>query len=515
MAAYPVAKGSAAAVYMKLDGLRAEKLTTAEECAALTIPKLFPLSGETPDTGTNNQDYQSFGAQCVNHLATKLMLTLFSPSRPFIRLDPSDELRAQAQSAGIDETQLTDVLRQGELKAVKTLDGLALRPKLFEIIKHLIVVGDVLEVLDDDENTIRVMTMRSYVVKRDIAGRVHTLCIKECVSFDELELEVQQEIGETNKGRYADDSMVDFYILVQRQPDGKYATSQWVNEHRLGPKFDGKFTEDKLPYRVLTWDLADKDNYGTGLCEDYLGDLSALSLMSESLVNAAILAGEYRWLANPGGMTRPEDFNASKNGECLPGSEGDLTMVNAAAQVAGAMQVQQSVAQDYIGRIGRGFLMSSAVTRNAERVTAEEIRMQAQELETGLGGAYSRLAVDLQKPLALFLLALAGLAIKGKSIVPVIVTGLDALSRNGDLENLKNFLNDLGKLGLLPDPLLRRLKLDAIITDLGTGWGVQAGKYVKSSDEVAQDDAQAGAQEAATAGGVARAEAAAQPQGTV
>ena len=51
-------------------------------------------------------------------------------------------------------------------------------------------------------------------------------------------------------------------------------------------------------------------------------------------------------------------------------------------------------------RLGAAFLLNTAVTRDAERVTAQEIRMQAQELESSLGGVYSRLANELQLPLA-------------------------------------------------------------------------------------------------------------------
>jgi hypothetical protein len=114
--------------------------------------------------------------------------------------------------------------------------------------------------------------------------------------------------------------------------------------------------------------------------------------------------------------------------------------------------------------------------------------------------------------MAFFLLDSADLTIKGKSIEVLIITGLDALSRNGDLENLKLFLQDVGALGVLPPDVLARLRLDTIIKDLGTGRGIVANKYVKSDSEVQQDRTQEAGNEIAAAGGVAQAEAAAQPQ---
>ena len=507
----------APSLWTELDSGRSDILRRAGELSALTIPKLFPVADTKQNDGSRNQDYQSFGAQCVNHLSTKLMLTLFAPSRPFVRLDPSDAVVAESEAAGLTKEDLEAILAKGELKTVKQLDALALRPKLFEILKHLIVAGNVLAVLNSEKQTVRVLTLRNYVVKRDIDGVVKCLVIKECVKFDELAEEVQAAIQTKDsgaKGRYGPDTKVDYYTVVERAGKG-YNSEQWVNSNKLPEQFSGYYPEEQLPYRALTWDLADSDDYGTGLCEDYIGDLNALSVLSEALVNAAILASEFRWLASPTGMTRPEDFSDSANGECLPGSEGDLTLVQAGREVAGAMQVQQSTIAEYINRLGRGFLMSTAVTRNAERVTAEEIRMQAQELETGLGGGYSRLAVDVQKPLAYFLLDTIGLKIKGKSFTPVIITGLDALSRNGDLENLKLFLQDVGALGQFPPEVLARLKVDEIVRDLGTGRGIDAKKYVKSASEVSSDRAEEAGREVATAGGVAQAEAAAQQPGAV
>ncbi|MBL1329612.1 hypothetical protein JL926_19595, partial [Acinetobacter baumannii] len=81
-----------------------------------------------------------------------------------------------------------------------------------------------------------------------------------------------------------------------------------------------------------------------------------------------------------------------------------------------AMQYIDTVATKYVNRIGKGFLLSSSIVRDAERVTAEEIRMQANELETSLGGVYSRLAVDFQKPMAYWLTKRAGVKLAGKDI---------------------------------------------------------------------------------------------------
>ena len=59
----------------------------------------------------------------------------------------------------------------------------------------------------------------------------------------------------------------------------------------------------------------------------------------------------------------------------------------------------------------RAFMLSTATTRQAERVTAEEkSRCRLQELETSHGGIYSKLADEWQTPLAHIILNMEGIS---------------------------------------------------------------------------------------------------------
>ena len=121
--------------------------------------------------------------------------------------------------------------------------------------------------------------------------------------------------------------------------------------------------------------------------------------------------------------------------------------------------------------------------------------MQAQELETSLGGAYSRLAIDFQMPMAYWLMAIIKMNIDGTDVEPSIVTGMDALSRGGDLDNMKLFLADCAALGNINPIVLARMKIDNVITGFATGRRINPGQYVKSEGEVAQEQAQQQAQQ--------------------
>ena len=49
-------------------------------------------------------------------------------------------------------------------------------------------------------------------------------------------------------------------------------------------------------------------------------------------------------------------------------------------------------------RLQFAFLLNSSIQRNAERVTASEIRFMAEDLEQALGGIYSILSQEFQLP---------------------------------------------------------------------------------------------------------------------
>jgi len=106
------------------------------------------------------------------------------------------------------------------------------------------------------------------------------------------------------------------------------------------------------------------------------------------------------------------------------------------------------------------------------------------------------------------------LSINGTDIEVTIITGLDALSRSGDLDNLRGFLQDMAAIAGLPEPVTMRMQLGNVILRFAQGWGVDPQGLIKSEEQVQQEmqamQQQAMQQQVQTAGGVAQAEAAAQ-----
>lgn len=473
---------SALARWKQLDAKRKGFLLRLQGYAAVTIPKVCLPDDINQNSESIQHDWQSVGAQAVNHLLNKLMLALFSPSQPFFRLDPSQSLADKLNAQGITEEKLRSALVGGEQRAIRLLDQRAVRPKLYEILKHLIITGNGLLDRSDKEN-LRVMGVKRYVVKRSVSGKAIEILIHERVLFDELDDTVREEVP-----NHQPDHEVDF-IRWYKWSDKRWTLTQHVDSTMLGESFNHEWDEEKFPIHPLVWDLADEEDYGTGLVEDYAGDFGTLSTLSEAEVKAAILASDFRWLANPSGITNINDFKESATGDVLAGHKDDLSIVSHVN--GGALEQLGKSAEKYIRRIGMAFLLGTAVTRDAERVTAEEIRMQATELETALGGVYSRLAVDLQLPLVRWLLDGIKVDISGTELEPTITTGLAALSRSADAQMLVMFLQDLAGVAAMPPEVQARLQIGAVLSTLAAARGLSADKYVKPEEQVQQEQAQA------------------------
>jgi head-to-tail connecting protein len=473
----------------ELDNDRKSFLGRCEKYSAFTIPKICPPDGYNQNGDELQHDYQSLGAQAVNHLANKLMLALFAPSRPFFRLDPTAKLAAQMDGAKMSRDDIASELAQAEKDAVNELDKRALRPKLYNSLKHLIITGNALIILGKD--SMRVLGIKNYVVKRGVDGEVLEGIVKEMVNFQSLEgdvvAEVQRRLNQDTIGDAK--GMVAMYKWIRKCGEHKYEMDTWIDDVKLSTKYAGKYNEKNLPFRFITWDLESNSDYGTGLVEDYTGDFASLSILSQATVQAAILASEFRWLVNPAGQTSATDFEKSQNGAALSGVAGDVVLVQSGK--ANDLQVNIQIARDYINRIGSGFLLQSAVTRQAERVTAEEIRMTAEELESSLGGAYSRIAVDVQVPMAYWLMKLRNRPIAGTDIEPTIVTGLAALSRAGDRDNLVLFLQDVAMLSQVQPAMQARMRVGAIQAAFAAARGLMASQYLLSDAEFAAQQAAA------------------------
>ena len=138
------------------------------------------------------------------------------------------------------------------------------------------------------------------------------------------------------------------------------------------------------------------------------------------------------------------------------------------------------------------FMMPNVIRRDAERVTAEEIRRMATELEKSRGGTYNNLSKNLQGPVAELLIAdvlrssTALSNLKANDLLPIVNTGLQGLGRSLELESTLMFLNDLQ---MIPG-MEQLVDQNQLIHRLAALRGLEMSSVIKSP-EMLQQEAQA------------------------
>ena len=254
------------------------------------------------------------------------------------------------------------------------------------------------------------------------------------------------------------------------------------------PNSRGTYPLERVPFIPLRFTRIDGEDYGRGFVEEYIGDLRSLEALTRAIVEGSSASAKVLFLVRPNGTTKQNTLAKAPNGAIVQGDANDVTTLQ--VQKYNDFRVAQETAQRITERLSFAFLLNSSVQRNAERVTAEEVRYMAQELETALGGVYSILSQEFQLPLVRLLLA--RLESDGKmpkmpkdSIKPQIVTGLEALGRGQDLNKLAQFLTYLQPLG--PQVISQNLNVDDYIDRLGASLGIDTGGLVKSVEEKAQE----------------------------
>lgn len=471
-----------AGVWAKLNGRRTNHLNRQIECAELTIPALLPKEHTNEDVQLPTP-YQSLGARAVNNLASKLVLSLFPPNSPFFKFDLDavvrERLKAELGEKGLKE-KITSKFVVIEQDITRYFESEAMRPQLYRALRLLIVTGNVLLELPDD-GPIKAFRLDKYVVRRNPSGQPVHIVLKEMIDPDE----VPEGIDRNQEDKKEGDGSKPIELYTEAKWD--YDDKKWhIKQECLGqlvPDSEGAYKKDECPFLALTWTLADGENYGRGHVEEYLGDFISLDGLSQSLLEGAAIAAMVKFLVNPSGQTNVEDLKKTRNGGFCAGREGDVVPVRLEKFADFRTAYDQSNTIE--GRLSRAFLLNESVQRDAERVTAEEIRYMAQELDDAIGGIYSVLSLELQFPflrrLMFRLRKRKGLKLPA-DVQPTIITGFEALGRGHELRKLRTALEYLQPFG--PEVLSMYIKVENYIQRVFNAVGVDTDGLVPTSEEI-------------------------------
>lgn len=478
--------------YEQFTSTRSPALQRARDAAALTIPSLMPPEGAS-DATSLPQPYQSVGARGVGNLAAKLLLALFPPGSSFFRLTVDtflmDKLTEKAKAAGEADPlgEVEAALSKIERAVLTRLEQRNTRPVLSEMFKHLIVAGNaLLHILPD--GALKLFTLQHYVVKRNGDGEPVEIIVKEALSRKALPPEVKEIVEAkqaTGDQKSNDIETINLYTWVRRQANGSWLVHQEVFGQRI-EETDGTYPKDKPAWLALRWNYVPGSDYGRGHVEEYIGDHFSLESLSQRIVEFAGNAARVLWFVNEAGTTSKKKVAESPNSQVIDGDAKDVTIM--AMDKFPDFQVVESTADKIARRLEQSYLQNSSIQRSAERVTAEEVRYMAGELEQALGGTYSILGQELQRPLVVRLMAVMQRArelpiLPEKTVVPQIITGLDGLGRSSDLMKLDMLITGIAQT-VGPQGVAEYVNVGAYMKRRAAALGIDIDGVVRSEQEV-------------------------------
>ena len=461
-----------------LDSRRQYRVDVARKCASLTIPSVLP-----PRDWTENQilpqPYSSIASRGVTAMASRMLSALMP-------LNDSPFFKFSLKNGAEPTPEIKSYLETLSYQVYNKIVNNNLREMVFQALQHLIVVGDVLVMMDDDFN-FRNLRIDHYVVQRNVSGQLIELIHLEHYPIDPDDLSYTQTSSVISKPGYKT-----IYCQYELEEDEK--TWKARKEDEDGNLFmEGEYSV--LPAIPLRWYSIIGENYGRSHCEDNLGDLISLENYTQAHIEGMAASSTFWIGVDPSGLTEIDDISSATNGTFIPARTNDIFCLSPAQTLSPQISSTSAAVSEMRREVAEAFLMTSGAIPSGDRVTATAVRMIGSELETVLGGAFSAIARDLMEPIvkrAVFIMLNNGdmdermyeqFFEKDGTLSVEIVTGLQALSRDSDLQKLMQMGEMVRN---LPPQALQTFRWDSYSRALISSLGFDPRMWVKSEEEVAQ-----------------------------
>jgi hypothetical protein len=458
-------------------------LNRARDCSKLSIPSLIPPSGSTGHDKFPTP-YQGVGARGVNNLASKLLLALLPANTPFFRLAIDDfTLEELAQVEGA-RAEVEEALNRIERSVQSEIETSGIRVSSFEAMKHLVVAGNTLMFLMPSGG-VRLYRLDNYAVRRDPSGSVLEIITVEHISPSMLP-EGLAKVTASEPTVGGKEGNVAVYTYICRK-DGKWYSEQEVNGVIVEGS-QGTYPLGKCPWIPLRFTKVDGEHYGRSYFEEYLGDVRTLEALTKAMTEGAVAAAKVLFFVKANGTTSMMALRDTPNMGIAVGSADDVSTLR--LDKFNDFRVAMEQSNKVEDRLNYAFLMNSAVQRAGERVTAEEIRFMANELEDTLGGIYSILSQEMQLPIVSALMHRMELdgklpALPAGTVQPQITAGMEALGRGHDLSKLASLLQQITPLASFAgEQLGDYINVGDYIKRAGTALGIDMKGLVNSEDAV-------------------------------
>lgn len=486
-------KKTIAGRYQALDQGRWEILERVRLCAALSKPSLEPPEGhDKQDRLADN--FQSVGSRALMSMSGRIMGNVFPGLLPWFQLDLAPELQ---HGTTYNEAEKADLLRflmsvelivdaayesggaggvtLGTDKAMfrgSNRRALGFRSNMHQAINLIIGTGEVLmQVMDDPDDKFRLKVFRrsQYVTKRDSAGDVLIHIIREKVDplairedrFAKSELK-RDELEQLP----AHERMRDLYTMVSWEPQARtWKITQELNENVIYEN-----TRKVSPFISVPFDLVPGEDYGRGLIEANLGDLRSLDEIELRLLDILAVAAKVVYGIDRNSAFTPRRLAKVPHGGFLPGAriaDGRVQDVGVLAHdKTHDFAMLTAGVERKMSELSRAFLMETP-RRDAERVTAVEIRREIALVDEATGGVLSNIAEQLQLPLienALYMLMRDGKVptFNRSEIAVQSLTGIAAMGREAQKSQIIELVQFAQVLGQVYPDAVRYLNSEGV-----------------------------------------------------
>lgn len=477
---------NAASRYQLLQTDRQHFIDRADECAKLTLPMLFQKDASSSRNMKIKDPVQSIGTRGVNTMAAKMTVSLLPMNTSFFKInldevglppDMDEEFKAEVMNGigTLERQTLKDIENSGDITALN------------EALKHLIVVGNVAAYVGD--NGIRLYDLNKYVVMRDPEGNVKEALICEEVAPDSLPqeflLKLAAEGVEKKTGNVERTLTVYTHITFE---DDRVKWHQEAEGHKIEGT-GGDVPADGNPWLFLRFIRVDGESYGRSYVEMYLGDLRSLEVLTKAVNDASAAAAKVLFLVRPNGTTSTKVIAQAPNMAVRTGNADDVSVLR--LDKGGDMNVAKMMIDEITRRLAHAFMLRTEVMRDAERVTAEEVRIVARELDESNGGIYSILAKEFQLPYVkrrIFMLRKRlkiGKLPEGVDIA--IVTGFAALGRAGEGDKLLRFIEKAAMAAQAAQALGGKVNLDELLERLAIAEGIETKNLFADPEKLAEE----------------------------
>lgn len=482
---------------MKTDGVIAGEYTAdeydrqaplerARQYSLLSIPAVQPPESFNPDEILGSS-YQSLGARIVINAEGKLMLALFTPGSPWYRRVLAPGVRYDPNLSADDLAFIDQKLYIQELQIQSALDTSNYRNMMRHAIRQELVTGSSCIEITDDFG-FKVHRLDNYVVRRDADSKVKYTIV--CEKIDPLSLsEDDFAKSELRMAEFANkpykDRLVKVYTKAERQKSGGWVVSEEVNGNVIRQR-----QQPYSPFLVGAYDLIPGEHYGRGFVECNLsGDLRSYNGATKGLVEG--LAAMTRLLVgiDPMAKITPDELERAPNGHVFNTQVRDGTVQGIGFVKTDKYQdlaFARSLREDIKGELSAAGLLETELQPTGERVTATQVMRVAREVSDAMGSIYVNIADDLQRPLLEYTIWHLE---REKVLVPLpkgstsiqIITGVEALTRQQELERLNVAISGLAALG---QEAMSRINIGTLVDRMMYALGIDTVGLVKSEEQV-------------------------------